>query len=129
MILRNLGIFTTWIRDILPSSNNMRGSDISHWVNESINKSKVVVFSKTTCPYCIKANGILNSVAPNDLTIIQLDDNPDRAEIMEYFRETTGAATVPRVFIGGKFFGDCSKTVAANESGELKKVLEEAGCQ
>ncbi|GFE53641.1 glutaredoxin [Babesia ovis] len=107
----------------------MEHGDIAKWVGECLQKSKIVVFSRSTCPYCVKANGILMSEAPDDLTIVQLDDNPNRPSIMEYFKETTGAATVPRVFIGGKFYGDCSKTAAAHESGELRKILEDAGCK
>ncbi|ORM39826.1 Glutaredoxin-1 [Babesia sp. Xinjiang] len=106
----------------------METAEISAWINDHLAKSKVVVFSRSTCPYCVKASGILMGEAPSDVTIVDLDDNPNRPAIMEYFRETTGAATVPRVFIGGKFYGDCSKTVSTLQSGELRKALQNAGC-
>ncbi|GBE59798.1 glutaredoxin [Babesia ovata] len=118
----------------------MDDHQVAAWVEQQARQNKVVVFSRTTCPYCVKANGILMTEAPSDVTVVQLDDHPDRPAIMEYFRNTTGAATVPRVFINGKFFGDCSKTVcgiialrhdvqvSAQQSGELRKVLLDAGC-
>ncbi|GIX66279.1 glutaredoxin-like protein, putative [Babesia caballi] len=122
----------------------MEKAQVASWVDAQARQSKVVIFTSSTCPYCVKASGILMGAAPSDVTLVDLDDHPDREDIMEYFRETTGmlcrslfiiggtfrgARTVPRVFIGGKFFGDCSKTVAAQESGELNKILIDAGCK
>lgn len=38
----------------------------------------------------------------------------------------TGATSVPRVFIGGKFFGGGDDTAAAARSGQLKKLIDAA---
>lgn len=106
----------------------MDDNDVQKWVRYRVGANKVVVFSKIQCPFCVKANGILSEMVPDDLTIFQLDDNPDRQKIMEYFGRTTGAATVPRVFIGGEFYGDCSKVVSTKDSGALRATLLAAGC-
>ncbi|KAK1934769.1 putative glutaredoxin-like protein [Babesia divergens] len=118
----------------------MDANHVQKWVRDRVGANKVVVFSKIQCPFCVKANGILSEMVPDDLTIFQLDDNPDRQKIMEYFGRTTGAATVPRVFIGGEFYGDCSKVVSeycphvylfqvsTKDSGALRATLLAAGC-
>lgn len=41
--------------------------------------------------------------------------------------EITGRTTVPRVFVGGVSVGGCDDTVAANKSGKLKQLLQQAG--
>ena len=38
----------------------------------------------------------------------------------------TGATSVPRVFIGGKFLGGGDDTVAAGRNGSLKKLIDAA---
>ena len=47
--------------------------------------------------------------------------------MQDALNEITGGRSVPRVFIGGKFFGDGSHTSASAKNGELKKALEGAG--
>lgn len=42
-------------------------------------------------------------------------------------REVTGARSVPRVFIGGKFIGGGDDTVRLFENGELKNLLQAQG--
>ncbi|KAL8443888.1 hypothetical protein Emed_006548 [Eimeria media] len=54
----------------------------------------------------------------------QIEDNPHCAAIQDYMLKKTGARSVPRVFINGKFFGDGSATVAAVKNGELQKALD-----
>lgn len=59
---------------------------------------------------------------------------------MTWLNDVLGAATVPRVFIGGEFYGDCSKVVSeycahvylfqvsTKDSGALRATLLAAGC-
>ena len=86
-------------------------------------------FSKTYCPYCTKAKNALRDVlgprADASLTVIELDQRADGAAIQSALA-FTGATSVPRVFIGGKFIGGGDDTVALAKSGELLKLVNAA---
>lgn len=45
----------------------------------------------------------------------------------DYMQQLTGARSVPRVFIQGKFIGGGDDTARLASTGELKTLLEKAG--
>lgn len=120
--------FTALTVPIIPNISGMDAADTAKWVTDHAVENKVVIFSRSTCPYCVRAIEALRGLVPNDVNVVNLDNNPDYKTIMAYFKEATGAATVPRVYIGGKFYGDCSKVMATKESGDLQEALKGAGC-
>ncbi|CAI5438878.1 unnamed protein product [Caenorhabditis angaria] len=99
------------------------------FVDGLLQSHKVVVFSKTYCPYCHKAKSIFDnsSLKAGSLEWIEIDERKDCNEIQDYLGKLTGARSVPRVFIGGQFIGGCDDTVAAHKNGKLAKLLAEAG--
>lgn len=99
------------------------------FVDGLLQSSKVVVFSKSYCPYCHKARAALESVnvKPDALQWIEIDERKDTDEIQNYLGSLTGARSVPRVFINGEFFGGGDDTAAAAKNGKLAKLLKEAG--
>lgn len=58
---------------------------------------------------------------------MQLDERQDGDAIQDYLNQLTGGRSVPRVFVGGNFIGGGDDTVAKQQSGELKKILQQAG--
>ena len=64
--------------------------------------------------------GLNTSLAP------QLDERPDGDAVQDALLEITGGRSVPRVFIGGKYFGGGDDTVAALKSGKLAKLIADA---
>ena len=42
-------------------------------------------------------------------------------------KKITGGRSVPRVFIEGKFIGGGDETMAAHKSGNMQKMLQDAG--
>jgi len=101
------------------------------FVDKTINSKKVVVFAKSFCPYCHKAKAALKSFElPSDvLEWIDLDERNDldMEAIQDYLLSITGGRSVPRVFIGGKFFGGGDDTAAAGKNGTLEKKLKDTG--
>ncbi|UKJ87816.1 putative glutaredoxin [Theileria orientalis] len=91
------------------------------WVTELIKKHKVVVFSKSYCPYCTRAKMALNTLNLNDVHVEELDSHPQMDQVQDYLKELTGERSVPRVFVNGSFYGDSSKTVADVENGSFMK--------
>lgn len=66
------------------------------FVSNTIKQKKVVVFSKSYCPYCIKAKDALKKypIDPNQFEILEIENRSDCQEIQEYLRELTGASSV-----------------------------------
>ena len=104
-------------------------SSVKSFVDNLISTHKVVVFSKTYCPYCKNAKEAIESfkLVPNAYETIELEERKDCDAIQDYLKELTGARSVPRVFINGKFFGGGDDTVKAKENGKLQTLLKEAG--
>jgi glutaredoxin 3 len=78
-------------------------------------------------PSCVAATAL--STHTDEYTVVDIDLM--QWEVMDQIQTQmlalTGARSVPRVFIGHKFFGDSSATVAASKSGALASALRAAG--
>ena len=87
-----------------------------------IKASKIVVFSKTHCPYCKKAKEAIAALTPM-FSVIELDVIKDGAEQQAALLELTGQKTVPNIFVSGQHIGGCDNTLAAIASGEFQKLI------
>ena len=88
----------------------------------AIKASKIVVFSKTHCPYCRRAKEAITQLTPQ-FSVVELDVVRDGAEQQAALLELTGQKTVPNVFVNGKSIGGCDSTLAAIASGEFQKLI------
>nr|AAK91590.1 putative glutaredoxin [Plasmodium berghei] len=79
---------------------------IKKFVHKIIDENKIAVFSKTECPYCIKAISILKGYNVN-MHVEQIEKNANMADIQSYFKELTGKSSVPRIFINKENVGGC----------------------
>ena len=106
-------------------------------VDQAISANKVMMFSKTFCPFCTKAKDALKSVGAS-FEVMELENRSgkslvnilsypmhflDMAAIQDYLKELTGARSVPRVFINGKFYGGGDETSAGAKNGDLAKKI------
>ncbi|KYQ91473.1 glutaredoxin [Tieghemostelium lacteum] len=98
----------------------------SEFVKQLIHTNKLLVFAKTTCPYCVKVSNLFRDlkVQPNYIWLDQRDDGPT---IQSALREITGVSTVPQVFIKEKFIGGCDDTHKLHNKGGLVPLLKDAG--
>lgn len=90
--------------------------------------SQVMVFSKSYCPYCKRAKGLLLELQKSfevDLGVVELDILPgdDGRMIQTQLLELTGQRTVPNIFIGQKYVGGNSDLQQLHESRKLKSLL------
>ena len=74
-------------------------SDVKTLVDAKIAGKKVMVFSKTYCPYCRKAKTALKKhvgkeLSPDDYEIMELDEVPNGPQIQSYLSKLTGASSV-----------------------------------
>ncbi|XP_022221400.2 glutaredoxin-C4 [Drosophila obscura] len=98
-------------------------SKCAKFVENTIASNKVVIFSKTYCPYCQMAKEPFQKINVQNVKIIELDGNPDGDEIQSVLGTITGARTVPRVFIDGKFVGGGTDIKRMYDTGALQKYF------
>ncbi|KAL2754177.1 hypothetical protein ACRALDRAFT_1033030 [Sodiomyces alcalophilus JCM 7366] len=95
-------------------------------VQKYIDENKVVVFSKSYCPYCNATKQTLNGLGAEYLAI-ELDQRDDGSALQDALEEISGQRTVPNSYIARKHIGGNSDLQALLKSGELEKLLKDAG--
>ncbi|CAJ1340270.1 unnamed protein product [Effrenium voratum] len=96
--------------------------------SQLIQSNPCVVFSKSTCPFCQMAKGALQDNKAK-CHILEMDKElspEEMAALQDHFLKTTGARSVPRVFIDGNCVGGGSEVSDLAQKGELKAMLEKA---
>ena len=69
-------------------------------IQKKIESKKVVVYSKSGCPYCTKAKRVFQKMmrarflAPADYEVIEIERDPDCAKIQQEMNRRTGGRTV-----------------------------------
>jgi len=118
-------ITSTPVEEQLPISQK---TAIQSKIEEVIALNPVVVISKSTCPFCVKAKTALKEAGFTRASIVELDNLGDSvaAEVQDYMLQLTGARTVPRVFIQQKFVGGGTAVVDLAEKGKLKELIDQA---
>ena len=88
-----------------------------------INANKIVVFSKSYCPYCSQTKQLLNQVGASDVNIIELNNVSDGAAMQNALQEITGQRTVPNTFINQKHIGGNSELQQLHRANKLVPML------
>ncbi|XP_011150078.1 glutaredoxin-C4-like isoform X2 [Harpegnathos saltator] len=102
------------------STNRAAMTSAREFIDQAIAKESVVIFSKSSCPYCKMAKQVFDSLNKTYMAI-ELDDREDADEIQTILGEMTGARTVPRVFLNGMCLGGGTDVKRLHASGELIK--------
>jgi len=82
---------------------------------------QVRIYSKTPCPYCVRAKILLDQKGVS-YTEISLDGKPQEAEAL--FKKT-GFRTVPQIFIGDDCIGGCDSLYELESQGRLDVLLKD----
>ncbi len=80
--------------------------------------TKIKIYTKTLCPFCIKAKLILKSLGKEFEEITLKTDE----EILE-LSSKTGMMTVPQIFINDKLIGGCDDLEKLKKENKLKDLL------
>lgn len=74
-------------------------------LTDEIRRNKIVMFSKTTCSYCVKAKRLMEANLL-DYSTVELNkiDDPNNC-LKRTLVETTNSTTVPQIFVCEKFIG------------------------
>lgn len=75
----------------------MESSAEYKYIQKRITENPVMVFSKTTCPYCKMAKEALDKAGVN-YVVEEIEDRPDCSQLQDVFAKITGAKTVIRTY-------------------------------
>ncbi|KAJ7576353.1 thioredoxin-like protein [Mycena floridula] len=96
------------------------------YVESTIEKHQIAVFSQPWCPYCRRTKNLLAEKFPDaDVVITELDERDDGDDIKAYLIQKTGQSSVPNIFINQQHIGGNDDLQAAFRDGTLKKLLNE----
>ena len=87
--------------------------------------SKVIIYSKTICPYCVKAKALIGRKSNNfdiEMIEIKIDNNQDLHNEMK--QKSGGRMTVPQIFINDVYVGGCDDLYALEEQKKLDELLK-----
>ncbi|XP_066504247.1 glutaredoxin 2 isoform X2 [Hoplias malabaricus] len=105
------------------SSGALSSSESTQFVQDVVAHNCVVIFSKTSCPYCKMAKNVFNEIGAT-YKVIELDEHNHGRQLQETLAQMTGARTVPRVFVNGKCIGGGSDTQQLHRQGKLLPLIE-----
>ena len=98
-------------------------------LDEVIGSAGVVMFSFTTCRFCVKAKAALDAKGAA-YRVFELDAERYGGELRSLLAARTGRTSTPSVWIGGKFVGgldDGPGLLPLDEEGALDPMLRAAG--
>jgi glutaredoxin 3 len=82
--------------------------------------ARVIMYSTAVCPYCIRAEQLLQRKGVTAIEKIRIDLEPERQQEMI---ERTGRRTVPQIFIGDTHVGGCDDLHELDRRGGLDPLL------
>lgn len=82
--------------------------------------ARVEIYTKSTCPYCHKAKGLLaaKGVSYEETDLLM---HPEARPLM--IERAGGRTTVPQIFIDGHHVGGCDDLHALEAKGSLEALL------
>mmetsp|Transcript_14642 Transcript_14642/g.35337 ORF Transcript_14642/g.35337 Transcript_14642/m.35337 type:complete len:285 (+) Transcript_14642:54-908(+) len=96
-----------------------------------VHSSDVVMFSRTTCPYCRDAKTLLQrelGVAFSAVKVIELDQDPSTSAARAHaLVALSGLSTVPNTFIAGEHVGSYEDLAKLRGTGKLRPMFRAAG--
>ena len=82
--------------------------------------AKVLMYSTAVCPYCVRAEQLLNRKGVTAIEKVRVDLEPARREEM---MARTGRRSVPQIYIGDTHVGGFDDLAALDQAGRLDSLL------
>jgi glutaredoxin 3 len=82
--------------------------------------TKVVMYCTEVCPYCVRAEQLLQRKGVTEIEKIRVDLQP---ELRIAMTEKTGRRTVPQIYIGEHHVGGYDDMAALDRAGKLDQLL------
>ncbi|CAO3669304.1 unnamed protein product [Umbelopsis ramanniana] len=84
-----------------------------------------LMFSKTYCPYCMRAKMLLNQHCPDQYTVLEVDLQSDQMAIKQALYNLSQRRTFPNIFVNGVSIGGSDDLSVLASEGKLAEVM---GC-
>lgn len=81
---------------------------------------RVVMYCTEVCPYCVRAEHLLQRKGVREIEKIRVDLQP---ELRVAMTEKTGRRTVPQIYIGETHVGGYDDLAALDRAGKLDELL------
>ncbi|MES2252542.1 MAG: glutaredoxin 3 [Pseudomonadota bacterium] len=82
---------------------------------------KIEIYSKTVCPYCVRAKNLLTK---KGATYTEIDISQDSELRDSMIKRANGRQTVPQIFINDQHIGGCDDLYALEAAGKLDDLLK-----
>jgi glutaredoxin 3 len=82
--------------------------------------AKVLMYCTAVCPYCVRAEQLLQRKGVQEIEKIRVDLQP---ELRVAMMEKTGRRTVPQIYIGGEYVGGYDELASLDHAGGLAELL------
>jgi glutaredoxin 3 len=83
----------------------------------------VKMYTSAVCPYCVRAERLLDAKGVTDIEKIRVDLDPDQKVVM---MQKTGRRTVPQIYVGDTHVGGFDDLYALDQAGKLDPLLNGA---
>lgn len=83
----------------------------------------VTLYSTAMCPYCVRAERLLEAKGVTGIEKIRVDLDPEQRVLM---MQKTGRRTVPQIYIGDTHVGGFDDLHALDQAGKLDPLLQGA---
>ena len=83
----------------------------------------VKMYTSAVCPYCIRAERLLEAKGITGIEKIRVDLDPEQKVIM---MQKTGRRTVPQIYVGDTHVGGFDDLYALDQAGRLDPLLNGA---
>ncbi|XP_072171149.1 uncharacterized protein [Diadema setosum] len=92
-----------------------------------VQANRIMVFSKSYCPFCLKAKEVLQEVGVKNAEVLEIEERSDEQEIQDVLKDMTGVRTVPSVFVDQEYLGGGTDLERMKDGGQLQTLLREKG--
>lgn len=82
--------------------------------------AKIVMYCTEVCPYCVRAEQLLQRKGIKEIEKIRIDLHPEMREVMI---QKTNRRTVPQIFINDEHVGGYDDMAALDRAGKLDPML------
>ncbi|OMJ18087.1 Glutaredoxin-C2 [Smittium culicis] len=96
---------------------------IINLISTLIKSNNAVIFSKSYCPFCLRAKESLKSINL-DFKVVELDEHPDGSKIQSALFDLTNQRTVPNIFINSKHIGGSDSLSEIIRNNDIESYLK-----
>uniref|UniRef100_A0A5B6Z549 Glutaredoxin domain-containing protein n=1 Tax=Davidia involucrata TaxID=16924 RepID=A0A5B6Z549_DAVIN len=106
-------------------SGSLASNSASAFVQNVIYSNRIAVFSKSYCPYSLRAKRIFSELHEQPY-VVELDLRDDGYQIQNFLLDLVGRRTVPQIFVNGKHIGGSDDLKTAVQNGHLQNLLSKS---